>query len=438
MRNWYLLATAFAAISCGDNRGSNDLQSIYGTDDRKEVHEAEQLWRTAARSVVALVKQEKINANRLTGDSLGSKLNLCESERFRDQPSVAGCSGFLAAPDVIITSGHCIKTTADCADTRFVFDYALLTPGHDPLSAAATQNVYQCARIISRQHGGQDKNDYAVIKLDRAVSGRQPLQLSNNRIADMAQVVSIGTPSGLPLKVMVNGRVLKNQDPTFFEVNLDSFGGNSGGPVLNATTGLVEGIVVRGREDYNIEGACTTAYVYPENADSGEDVTRASILLSAMRGGGTNPSPLPPEPQPPAPAPPTPPWPSPQPPRPAPGLNVNLHADMTYVARLSFEIADLAEDVSRRTSGTVQNVATDLHYAASTMYRAAMRISRSNSWGQERMREMEDFVAYEYQSVSQKLNQLFRSTGLNPYISNSARRMDERMKDISDELLRLH
>src|SRR5688572_27073947 len=93
---WLLALVPF--LSCG-NRNDSDLQSIYGVDDRKDLFEADQMWQRAARSVVALVKQDKISGNRLIGDTLGTKLNLCETERFRTQPSVAGCSGFLAAPN---------------------------------------------------------------------------------------------------------------------------------------------------------------------------------------------------------------------------------------------------------------------------------------------------------------------------------------------------
>jgi V8-like Glu-specific endopeptidase len=386
------LLIGIVMFSCGRSEDSSRQSSIYGSDDRREVFEAgDQRWRDAARSVAALVKASDISVNRLTAQSLGQKLNLCQEERFRDQPSASGCSGFLATNDTIITSGHCIKDAADCSSIKFVFDYAYQSAGSDPLNLTSDR-IYSCAQIVSRQYGGTEKTDYAVIRLDRAVSGRQPLRMrEQGKIESNAQLVGIGTPSGLPMKIMPNARVIKNEAASYFEANIDSFGGNSGGPVFNTSTGLVEGIIVRGREDYNIEGACTKTYVYAENADSGEDITRSSILAQALRGGVSPPNP-PNPPNPPAPpAPPTPPNP-PNPP--APGSRINLYANMQEVARWAYQIADDAEMISKRSFGELRRSSDDLHFAASDMYRSARRIDLGGV--ARRQRDLEEFLRTDF------------------------------------------
>ena len=59
----------------------------------------------------------------------------------------------------------------------------------------------------------------------------------------------MGHPSGLPMKI-AGGSKVHALEKHYFVANLDTFTGNSGSPVLNEKTGLVEGILVRGGKDY--------------------------------------------------------------------------------------------------------------------------------------------------------------------------------------------
>jgi hypothetical protein len=58
--------------------------------------------------------------------------------------------------------------------------------------------------------------------------------------------------------------------------NLDTYGGNSGSPVFNATNHQVEGILVRGENDFVTNGSCYVSLVCPTTGCRGEDVTRCS------------------------------------------------------------------------------------------------------------------------------------------------------------------
>ena len=65
--------------------------------------------------------------------------------------------------------------------------------------------------------------------------------------------------------------------------NLDTYGGNSGSAVFNAKTGLVEGILVRGEQDYVQKGDCRVSNVCPADGCRGEDVTKIlSVGFPAM------------------------------------------------------------------------------------------------------------------------------------------------------------
>ena len=80
-----------------------------------------------ADSVVAIFQAASVNDNgdgtsTLATEGFGDSNDLCQTERFRDQPIGAFCSGFLVAPDIIATAGHCVNanTLGSC---RFVFGF---------------------------------------------------------------------------------------------------------------------------------------------------------------------------------------------------------------------------------------------------------------------------------------------------------------------------
>lgn len=90
----------------------------------------------------------------------------------------------------------------------------------------------------------------------------------------------IGHPVGLPLKVADDAVVSDPGDgQTYFEANLDTYGGNSGSAVFNARTGLIEGILVRGAQDFKKgAGDCVVSNVLP-GTPGGESVTKINDSL---------------------------------------------------------------------------------------------------------------------------------------------------------------
>ena len=116
--------------------------------------------------------------------------------------------------------------------------------------------------------------DYAVVELDRPVTGRSPLMFrTSGQISDNAGLVVIGHPSGIPTKV-AGGANVRSQDNGFFVANLDTYGGNSGSAVFNSQSGVVEGILVRGERDFVYQGNCKVSKVCENESCRGEDVTR--------------------------------------------------------------------------------------------------------------------------------------------------------------------
>ncbi len=258
---------------------------IYGEDDRHDLYESavSPQLREAARSTGALLKKSDIGVDpadgtfsKLPGETYGEALNLCASEPFREQPNPAFCSGFLVGEDLFVTAGHCMETQADCESIAFVFDFNVDIAGKDP-TRVANRDVYSCKRLISRSLGETSQSDFAVVQLDRKVTGRTPLKFRRaGKIDDREAIAVIGHPAGLPTKVAAGANVRTNVEGAFFVANLDTYGGNSGSAVLNAETFEVEGILVRGEEDFVERNGCRVSNVCTNDACRGEDVTRST------------------------------------------------------------------------------------------------------------------------------------------------------------------
>ncbi|MEZ4744187.1 MAG: serine protease [Bdellovibrionota bacterium] len=268
---------------------SNDDRVIYGEDNRIDVKdETDNLMVELSRSTAALVLLSEIKDHEtdpsvklLPSITLKEGINVCNNERFTNQPIAAICSGFIVAEDILITAGHCITTNENCEKVAFVFDYSLTTDESNPL-IVKTKNIYKCAKIIERKLDPNNLNDFAVVKLDRAVDDRTPLKYRHKgRIAVGDPLTVIGHPIGLPTKIAGGAWVRSNEAEMYFTTNLDTYGGSSGSAVFNTETGVVEGILVRGENDYiyNEEEECVVSNQCPNEGCQGEDVTRISEII---------------------------------------------------------------------------------------------------------------------------------------------------------------
>jgi hypothetical protein len=172
--------------------------------------------------------------------------DLCDDVAFKGQEKGAFCTAFLVAPDLMATAGHCLGCTSGgcppCDDQKVIFGFTATANGTADTSVPYA-NRYTCVGTPAGRL--TDEEDWAVFRIDRAAEGRTPLIVNySDKLLDDEMMIA-GNPDGLPMKVTRNGSIKHDSDPLWFGTNLDAFGGNSGSPVVDYRTGVVDGIHVR-------------------------------------------------------------------------------------------------------------------------------------------------------------------------------------------------
>jgi len=246
-------------------------RGVYGFDDRKDIFEAGPFYAKIARSVAAVMSGDMPVENglvKLDLHAIGPAYSLCASERFYNQPADSFCTASLVGPDLMLTAGHCVSSAASCREQKFVFGYEMGPNGEWPAILPA-DNIYSCAEIIVSTNNGTV--DYAVVRLDRPVTGREPLQIDRSGLPSVGDgVFAIGTPLGLPLKIADNAHIRTVGVDSFIS-DLDTFGGNSGSPVFSARNGLIIGVLIAGGQDLTVSPEnCVMTYTTPQNEGDGE------------------------------------------------------------------------------------------------------------------------------------------------------------------------
>jgi hypothetical protein len=283
---------------------------FYGNDDRYNIENSpDPRFQIKGLSVAQMIPNDSFKPafngvlNQVLVKPLYERFSVCRDERFAEDISAGKCSGFLVAPDLLVTAGHCVWGQSSCDENKWVFDFRndfIYNGGNPDLAFVSSDDIYGCKEVVNRKYARETtKNDFALIRLDRPVTDRKPLEFrTEGKIEDDTKIVMVGYPLGLTAKVSYEAKLIENINPFYFKTNLDSFTGNSGSPVFNKETGLVEGILVRGEIDFipNSHEPCDLVRECKENGEGceGEDVTRITVIPE-LAPGMTPPEIAPPE-----------------------------------------------------------------------------------------------------------------------------------------------
>lgn len=236
---------------------------IYGADNRGELSDSPKSF--LSQSVLAQVSRydlidtgEDFFAYLLNDLTTYRDRPTCQDMPFRAQSTLATCTGFLIAEDLVVTAGHCVLEedqyatntyTHGCSQSYWVFNYGVDSITGDSLELPY-EDVYQCDRVIDGAY--KDHKDYAIIRLRRKTIGKKPLTLNLNfDYKKNESVYVVGHPTGLPAKISDQAVIKDEPSKYFFVSDLDTFAGNSGSPIFNDQDEVI-GILVSGEVDYHL------------------------------------------------------------------------------------------------------------------------------------------------------------------------------------------
>lgn len=260
---------------------------IYCKDDRINLFETkDQKLIADAQKTACILSKDQLQKNDDGSYSIKpvaifkTRYKLCDDELFGDEPICSFCSGFAISEDLFVTAGHCIDPVK-FKDKVIVYGYEVNRKGLVNLRIAPS-DVYQIKEVFEREYSNGTNNDYCIVKPDHSFSPNRIAQIRRSgKLESNDPLHVIGYPIGLPLKIALNGKVFNNSFENRFLTDLDTYKGNSGSPVFNSNTHIVEGILVSGNQDFSgisIGQDCQRSFVCPCDIGTceGEGVSRVS------------------------------------------------------------------------------------------------------------------------------------------------------------------
>jgi hypothetical protein len=278
------------------------MKTLYGEDSRLDIYSAAaEVEKQKQLGILAPKYQEYLkSANSVafittvdylqelpSGDyyviseEYAKQFGLCSDagERFLSEQCVKMIgTAFLLDPQLVCTASHCLPAEVPLSDLRILFGFAL--DSEQPVQSVIIkkEDVYSVQEIVAQQFT-QNGPDWAILRLDRPCN-RAALKLGSGKPAKGSTVYALGYPDGLPLKIAPAAKTISEIGPNgCFFAAIDTYKGNSGCPILDASTNEVQGILIDGGTDFRrIEnGTCSVSVVVTDGTE-GEQICSVSQI----------------------------------------------------------------------------------------------------------------------------------------------------------------
>lgn len=263
MKNFILLAALL----------STSAFALYDEDNRLDLYEVQDAKLKEASQAVAYqiyfdeLKGWTFNRYWQILTKTGQEIGLCKDERFSDQPTMRNdCAGVLVGEKELLIPGNCI-TEHYCNNDLFYFMFNYAMKDSTPVALKRDRNdFYKCEKILKRVWDTQSATSYALIELNKKVEGIRPLKISKtNHIAENGELVAVGFPHGMPMKIAGNAFVT-DQTEAHFLVSSDIAGTSKGTALINAKTYELEGMLITGTRHYqDTPEACARPTKYTQS-----------------------------------------------------------------------------------------------------------------------------------------------------------------------------
>ncbi len=264
----------------------NSFAVIYGANDMAPITGLTVLEEKMSKPVAAMIPNSELQNWEQNGKTLSEMIwsifaipggnaegrrKVCADVSYLNELALGTCSGVLIAPNKIATASHCILggSSEDYLKSfSWVFNYESpsdLIPENIYRPTAIELQITEHVRIFEspeRQAVNEERKklglpplgpdmmdftpylDVAIVRLDRSVKGIEPPHVDLNLQYPGTELTMIGHPMGLSKKITRGGKVVESLSPHYMTTTLDTVKGNSGGPVFNAQTGALVGLIV--------------------------------------------------------------------------------------------------------------------------------------------------------------------------------------------------
>lgn len=197
----------------------------------------------AVASEVAILRRR--NRSGTGGAPLTESSLLCDGEPLAEDVALAGCSGVLVAPDLMVTAKHCTEIVP-CEEMFVTTEFDVALRSDDEWDFEGRRCVGELA--------SDEMLDTALIKLAPTTDPTiEVATLRSDEVTSDTQVILVSHPLGTSTKVDLDAHVRPSAaGPGQIWLRGDAFKGSSGGGVFD-TQGRLVGIVTAGLSDFNYD-----------------------------------------------------------------------------------------------------------------------------------------------------------------------------------------